>query len=499
MINMRITKVNVISWKWIFAIVPIILFSFSNRHSISYLEEKHKVTANIWDFILSPLNDPYLMVYYIFPLIMFISTVYINRTFDYTKLIRLSSYKNWIYTKIKQLFLIDLSFICLFFGSVLIATINTPLSIEWSDLAKINEQSNAVLYTLQFNFSNPFVAVLLQIALFLLTLITVQFVICILYAIYKKQLVLHLLNILLFVFGILSFKVFPASIPPFLVIPNYLLLYHGVERFNNTIMPFVSMIMILGITILIANNVDKNRSIVRQFFTKNYSIIIYTLLCLLGIWFNVERCSNGEFSIGHIFIGTFFGTTNEMFSLLSFAYYVVVFVGFVYFVQLLLQRYLSEMSFYTMIRYRSMNKWFLSWFPKILKSIIILLGSLFIITFSVAALKGIPLTLSVDSWFQMIYQFMVNGFLQLLFYVLLVIIVSLFTKDVFKSFIALLVLTIFMLPGFKLNNFIPVGLNSMGYLMENVSIYSISFTLVGYIVIEMIVLLILLNKKDYTF
>src|SRR5699024_2536450 len=110
--------------------------------------------------------------------------------------------------------------------------------------------------------------------------------------------------------------------------------------------------------------------------------------------------------------------------------------------------------------------------------------------------KGYAITMS-DNLFQIIYHFMVNGFLQILFYVLFVIIVSLFTKDVLKSFIALLVLTIFMLPGFRLNNFVPVGLNSMGYLMEIVSIYSISFTLIGYIVLEMIVLLILLNKKDY--
>lgn len=495
---MRITKGNFISWKWIFAIVPIILFSFSSRHSIRFLEEKHKATANIWDFILNPLNDPYLMVYYIFPLIVFISSIYINRTFDYTKLIRLGSYKKWIFTKIKQLFLMDLYFIFLFFGSVLIATINTSLSLEWSELAKINDQLNTVLYTLQLNFSNPFIAVVLQIVLFLLTLITVQLVICILYALYKKQLVLHLLNILLFVFGIFSFKVFPASIPPYFVMPNYLLLFHGVESFNSTVLPFGTMTMILVTTILIANNVDKNRSNIKQFFNQNYPIIIYILLCLLGVWFNIKRYVNGDFPIGDIFIGTFFGTTNDMFSLLSFAYYVVVFVGLVYFVQLLLQKYLSEMSFYTMIRYRSMNKWFLSWFPNILKSIFILLGSLFIVTISLAVFIGIPPTLS-DNWLEIIYHFMINGFLQLLFYVLLVIIVSLFTKDVFKSFITLLVLTIFMLPGFRMNNLIPVGLNSMGYLLENVSIYSISLTLVGYIVIEIIVLLILLNKKDYTF
>lgn len=495
---MRRAKENVITWKWIFAIVPIILFSFSNRHSINYLEEKYMVTANVWDFILSSLSDPYLMVHFVFPLIVFISSVYINRTFDYTKLIRLGSYKNWIITKMKQLLLMDIYFIFLLLGSVLLAAINTPFSLEWSELAKINDQLHTVLYTLYLNFPTPLVAVILQIALFLLMLITVQLVICILYAIYKKQLVLHLLNILLFTYGVFSFKVFPPSMPPFLVMPNYLLLYHGVERFNSTVMPFLSMIMLLGITVLIANNVDKNRSSVRQFFKKNYPIIIYTLLCLLGVWFNVEKNVIEGFSIEDIFIGTFFGTTNDMFSLLSFAYYVVIFVGFVYFVQLLLQRYLSEMSFYTMIRYRSMNKWFLSWFPNIIKSIIILLGSLFVVTISIAVLNGIPLTLS-DNWFQIIYHFMMNGFLQLLFYVLLIIIISIFTKDVFKSFITLLVLTIFMLPGFKLTNLIPVGLNSMGYLMENVSIYLISLTLGGYIVIEIIVLLILLNKTDYTF
>jgi hypothetical protein len=498
MIKMRIANENVISWKWIFAIVPIILSSFSTRHSVNFLEEKHNVTANMWDFILSPLSDPYLMVHYVFPLIVFISSVYINRTFDYTKLIRLGSYKKWIITKMKQLLLMDMYFIFLLLGSVLLATINTPFSLQWSELSKINDQLNTVLYDLHLNFSTPFVAVVLQIALFLLTLITIQLVICILYALYKKQLVLHLLNILLFTYGVFSFKVFPPSTIPFLVMPNYLLLYHGVEKFNSTIMPFITVLIILVVAILIANNVDKNRSNVKQFVNKNYPIIIYILLCLMGVWFNINKYINGDFSIEDILIGTFFGTTNDMFSLLSFAYYVVVFVGFVYFVQLLLQRYLSEMSFYTMIRYRSMNKWFLSWFPSILKSIIILLGSLFVATISIAMFYGIPLTLS-DNWFQIIYHFMLNGFLQVLFYVLFVIIVSLFTKDVFKSFIALLVLTIFMLPGFRLNNFIPVGLNSMGYLVENVSIYSISFTLVGYIVIETIVLLILLNKKDYTF
>lgn len=497
MINMRITKEKVISWKWILAALPIVLYSFGNRQSMGYIEDRHHVIANFWDYVLIPLNDVYLMVYYIFPLIIFISSIFINRTFDYTKLIRLGSYKRWIITKLKQLIIMDIIYISLFVGSIVITAIGTPFSMEWSNVGTINESGNEILYILQSFLSNPVVALILQVILFLFTLITIQLILCILYALYKKQSILHLLNVFLFVFGIAGFKILPTSLA-FVSIPNYLSLFHGLATFQRIITPFVIMIMVFAISTIFANNIDQNRSGIKQHLLKSYPLLIYVVLCLAGIWFNIKRYVNGDFSIGDTFIGVFFGTTNEVFSLLSFAYYVVVFVGFVYFVQLLLQRYLSEMSFYTMIRYSSMNKWFLSWFPSILKSIFILLGSLFVVTISMAMFNGIPLTLS-GNWLQVIYHFMMNGFLQLLFYVLLVILISLFTKDVFKSFIALLVLTIFMLPGFRMNNLIPVGLNSMGYLLEDVSIYSISYTIIGYIVIEIIVLLILLNKKDYTF
>lgn len=495
MINMKAAKESAISWKWIIAALPIILYSFSTRQSMGYIEDRHHVIANFWDYILIPLNDVYLIVYYIFPLIIFISSIYINRTFDYTKLIRLGSYKRWIITKLKQLFIMDIFVISTFMGAMLITAINTPFSLKWSNVGTINESGNEILYILQLYFSNPFVATILQLLLSLLTLITIQLILCTLYVIYKKQSVLHLLNAALFVFGIAGFKILPTSLS-FISIPNYLSLFHGVATFNNFVTPFVIMVIVFTISIIFANKIDQNRSEIKQYFYKKIPLLIYMLLCITGIWFNIERYANGDLS--DILVGTFIGTTNEMFSLLSFAYYVVVYVGFVYFVQLLLQRYLSEMSFYTMIRYRSMNKWFLSWFPNILKSILLLLLSLFVVTISIAVFKGIAFTLS-ENWFQIIYHFMINGFLQLLFFVLLVIIVSLFTKDVLKSFIALLVLTIFMLPGFRLNNFVPIGLNSMGYIFENISIYFISLILTGYIVVEIIVLLFLLNKKDYTF
>ena len=496
MISMIKVKDKLISWKWLFATLPIILFSLSNRQSMPYFEQRHGVTANFWDYVLMPLNDGYLIVYYILPLIIFISTIYINRTFEYTKLIRLGSYRKWIFTKLKQLLIIDSFFMLVVIGSIFITSINTPLSFEWSDVAKVNQQGNEILYYLQLYFAKPYIAFVLQIALYILTFITLQLLICILYVIYKKQSVLHLVNALLFLMGAVGFKVFPASMTGIMAI-NYLSLFHGTASFNSALMPFSIVMIIFAALVIVANNIDLRHDNIKGYALKNLPILLYMLLCLMGILFNVGIYADGSMSIWEVFIGTFIGTTNEMFSLIPFAFYIVVFLGAVYFVQLRLQKYLSEMSYYTVVRYRSMNKWFLSWFPGILKMITVLLLGLFVGTISVAFLKGYSIS-APENLFEILYHFMINGFLQLLVYVLLVIIISFATKDVFKSFVSLLALTVFMLPGFRINNLIPIGLNSMGYILENSSVFITSVKLTICVAVETIVLLYLLNKKDYT-
>ncbi len=495
MSSMIKVKNRIISWKYLFAATPIILYALSNRQSMQAFEKLHNVTANFWDYIFMSISDVYLLLFYFFPLILFISTVYINRTFEYIELIRLGSYKKWIFTKLKQLFKIDVFFILMFLSSLLITSFNIPFSLDWSNVGIIQVSGNEILYYSCHYFSSPFIALLLQIGLFLLTTITFQVMLLILYARFKKSTLLHLSNGLLYLYSSASFKVFPASLK-LIMMPNYLILFHGVTSFDSIIMPFVIVLSVLFILIFIADNIDRNYRKVKNYIVKNLPVLGYGLLCLMGILFHINKHANDELTIWEGVIVTFMGTTNEIFDLISLVFYILVFLGVVYFVQLRLQKYLSEMSYYTMIRYRSMNKWFLSWFPGILKIITVLLLALLAGIISIAFLKGHSITVP-ENLFEILYQFIVNGFLQLLFYVLLVVIISFVTKDVFKSFIALLTLTVFMLPGFRLNNLIPVGLNSMGYILENLSVFLISVKLTIYIAIETIVLLYLLNKKDY--
>lgn len=495
MIRMLAMKDKILSWKYLFAFIPIVLYSLSNRQSMPQFEEVHNVAANFWDYVFLSASDVYLLLFYFFPLILFISTIYINRTFEYTKLIRLGSYKKWIFIKLKQLFKIDILFIFILLGAILLTSINTPFSTEWSDVGRINVSGNEILYYLRLYFSTPIIALIFQIGLFLLTTITFQLLLCIIYAGVKKSSILHLLNGLLYLYGSISFKVFPPSMK-LIILPNYLSLFHGVASFDSIIMPFVIMLATLLILIFITNHVDRNHVSMKSSLVRNLPLIAYGLLCLMGILFTIRKFANGNLSIWDGFIVTFMGTSNEIYNLISFAFYIVVFLGAVYLVQLRIQTYLSEMSYYTMVRYRSINKWFLSWFPHILITIMIILLALFAGTNTIAFLNGYPITMQ-DNLFEIVYHFMINGFLQLIFYVLFVMIISFATKDVLKSFISLLVLTIFIFPSFRINNLIPIGLNSMGYVLEGASVVLISVKLSIYISVETLVLFYLYNKKDY--
>ncbi len=148
-----------------------------------------------------------------------------------------------------------------------ITSINTPFSFEWSNVGKINQYGNEILYYLQLYFAKPYIAFVLQIALYMLTFITLQLLICILYVIYKKQLVLHLVNALLFIMGAIGFKAFPASMKGIVVI-NYLSLFHGSASFDSAIIPFGIVMIIFTALVIVANNIDLNHSNIKRYVVK---------------------------------------------------------------------------------------------------------------------------------------------------------------------------------------------------------------------------------------
>src|SRR5699024_8157377 len=105
-------------------------------------------------------------------------------------------------------------------------------SMEWGEIGKVNVSGNEILYYLRYYFPKPYIALISQLGLLLLTTITFQLMQCILYARFKKATLLHLMNGVLYLYGAVSFKILPASIKAVMV-PNYLSLFHGAVAFDS--------------------------------------------------------------------------------------------------------------------------------------------------------------------------------------------------------------------------------------------------------------------------
>lgn len=130
-------------------------------------------------------------------------------------------------------------------------------------------------------------------------------------------------------------------------------------------------------------------------------------------------------------------------------------------------------------------------------AIFLLLFSLVIILISYV--HSIPFTGSTFdiSLYNVIYTLFINTFLQLIFYVLLSITIVLIFKEMFYSFVVLVVLSFFMLPHLNRYLIIPSGLNSYGFLINGISPYYITAILSVYIFIEIVTIYYLLNKRDF--
>lgn len=491
---MKKLRENLYFLKWFLVGIPIFLYGLSERHGIGLIEQQYMIKGNIWDVILGSLNDIYLIIYYILPLIILISSINIDNTFEYTKLIRQGSYKKWIFAKMRELIKIDILYLGVVTMSLVFAAIGKQISLSWSEIGSLNLNGNEILFTLRSFIIQPVFAYILQISLFLLCLICIQLLMCIIYGKTKNQLSLHMINAGIFLFASISFKLLPPDFYRISLV-NYLSLFHGLAGFGS-FLPFIILLFVLAILLASTNLVDKD---LRKTFNQTDKIpyIIYFILCILSILFSLNRYHHSGMDLWEVFIGAFYGSTNEAFSIRAFTSYIIIYFGGLYLIQMAIHTYLSDLSYFSMIRHGSINKWLMSWLLKIIINIFIVLLGLLATTIGLAYLFQYR-DQNMISVGQIIYQFMVNGFLQMLVCVVFVILVSYLTEDVFKSLLYLLALTIFMFPGFRIFEYIPIGLNSMSFILEDTSLVAITGSLTITIAIEVTILLYVLNKKDYT-
>ena len=497
--------VDLVSLKWILFGLVTYYFGLSLKKSIIINSFENQSPFNQWDFMILFLGDPYLVIYFIFPIWIFYSNLIILKNRDLSLLIRLGGYRKWIfYTLIKASEKLTV-IIIIWITISLILTLNIPYEIGWSKFStKITDTDN-IINILYRNEFKPFFGVFMQVILFTLFTLTIHILSATIFVVFQKKSILISLNVIVSLGMIVSFKVIIEGFKKILL-PNYIFLNHTFLTFHSFVTaPIILFIIILG-CLLIVIHIDKSDlNKVKYIIKSQKKYLIYISLCLLGI---ISPVFISDFTIitvwDNLYI-RFFGFSEQGFKFSHYIYSCIVFLGFIFLYQLKLNDILTEQLYYVIIRYKSTSIWFFHFIKDIVIRIPILLLLILFSLVVTGLFSGqiIDLKITVGNYLsvnQVLYHFFINGFFQLLNYYLIIFIVSWISKDVFPSLIAVTVIMLAMTPMVNKGLILPFGLNSLGYVTGNFhDILQITITLIIYNIFELFIILYLFKKRDILF
>lgn len=487
---------------WLFIFLILYFYGlFFVREVIFTVSIELQLKINAFDIVLSVLSDIYLIIYFLLPIILFIMNYLMFKEFNSISLIRYGSYKKWIYSLQKTFFLHLFTLIIIWIGVALSLTIGLTYENRWSDLASNHMASN---YTITPNLESfiqfPLLATILQIVLFGISILLIQFFLLIVFVYFKNKNLIIIISTLVFLGAIVGFKLLPSSFM-FFSLPNYLVLYHGLSNFNSTFTLFILIGICGSLLILFAEIIDLKLINLKTYIYMFSPYLIFILLCLSGIIYSANLLNTELITFWDLLIYSFNGISQEGFNYISYIYYIIVFFGFIYLVEIHLQKEFMSISYYKIIRYRSLFRWFFEWISKVIVFSFLFLFILLLLTYIVALIYGYT-NIKEINYFENIpiknyfYQFFINGFLQLTSYSLIVFITSWLSREVFRSFFVVSIMMVLMLPGLY-SVYIPVGLNSLGLAINGSDIFHYSILLLISILLELLIILWLLTKRDF--
>lgn len=487
--------------KWIFFGSILYIFGLSIKDSIVIRSIEYQVDMNHWDFFISYISDPYLVIYFIFPIFIFLSSQVILRKWDYNLFIRFGNYKRWLIYIIGEISLILLAIVVIWIVIGLMLTIKLPYDTNWSEMATLEIDSNKSLNILHNSGLKPILITLMQLGLFILSSFTISITLAIIFIIFKNKSIVISCSIIFILGSIFSFKSFLGL--EIILIQNYLFLYQTYESFKSFLLSPMILLIVITSCFIIVHCIDNyKKAQVKAAFYSISKYLIYGALCLLGIISPFLSSGVAIETIWDNLYLKFFGVSKQGFKFSNYIFYCVVFLGFVYLFQLYLSSILTERLYYVILRYKSIQVWFLKFIKNIIWKICTLLLLLFLVILISGLFSGQTLELKITlvsslAISQILYHFFINGFLQLLNYILIIFIISWIFKDVFHSLVAIGTMMLMMMPSVNIFQILPVGLNSFGYINGDfIEIFKISVTLLIYILIELKIIFYIFKKRD---
>ncbi|TCI62848.1 hypothetical protein [Exiguobacterium sp. SH0S2] len=469
---------------WLLALIIVFLYAFFSKREMIEIVHVQQTKVNMWDGFYALTNDMYLLTYFVFPIILFLSVGILIRESRHEVFIRFATPRGWAYRTLK-LFLVETAplFTVLFVLS-LFMTIGLPYEGGWSGYTQGIDDVNATS-VLQEQFSIPWHPLPVQLLLLLLFLITVHFSLAGLFFFHQKKGWLYAQTIVTFFFGVFGFKALPEELK-FLSPTTYLSVAMTSLSYSSLLVAALVLVFVIAGQHLVFGQLTTLQRMDWGKWKDYGPYMLYGGLVFLHISYTAMMSSNEITTGSELVTATFIGVNSDYFSYLSLMSYLILFFGATYMSQIRMQRELQEISHYKLIRYKSPHRWFhtiivreVMFFAVLITCLIgatLLVGQLMRLEFSFGGVFEHSLPAVVAFLF-------VSTVFQLLVYTLICFIVTWLLQEAYAVPMVLGVLSILLFPSLNVG-WLPVGMNAL-VVLESHSIPYVLSILAGTVVLLM--------------
>ncbi|MBC6308861.1 hypothetical protein HCJ66_04745 [Listeria sp. FSL L7-1582] len=473
-----------LTWKYIVIFVVMVAYAYYVRLILPLLQME-----SFFETVVTIVSDPYLFLYFIFPvwLFLFYKMLLTKKYPEY--IIRWESSLSWALDIVRrsQVYTVCLVFLLLLAG--ISTSLTSVFSLYWRvDVTSV--RSGEIIFSLMEFVNYPFLALMGQLIFYWIFFSITAFVLATCFAFFEKKWVISSVMLFLLLYMGIGFKLLPASWG-IVNLSNYVFLYHSVASYPHLVVPLLVMIGVVTACTVLLMLFDR-KSI--RISSRCVPFILYVILVLLGLFLfpGISQAS----SLNEYVMMIFWGVSKEGFTMMSYSYYVIVFLGLLYLMLLRWEEIFEKQTYYRIIRHTGLIKWFVKFFRPYVVLVFGTMSGLLVVSYLAYFIMN-------GKWdvisFSISYQVVVNGFLQVLVYMLLLFIIYWYAGNINNTLAGLGIILAFVLPIFNIGYWMPFGLNSVGYLVEGLNIFMITLKLGIYVVVEFIIILCLLIKKDIKF
>lgn len=253
---------NIFSLKWI--ILGVILYTYGafRKQDLYVYSMDTNLLINQWDIIFAFFGNIYINIYIVLPYTIFMSISIILSQHHYEKMIRLKSYKNWIYDTWKS-FIKDFTLMYAIWMIIcLILLIKTPFSKGWSAFSK-SQFYFSETQVLQNYTSSPLWALFLTLVMVMICLSCLHLILTLVFILTQRKWMMISTGVITWIAFGATMKMLPQEAYAF-KLSNYLVLHAALSDFKNGWLPFLILFMTLLMSLIVILRIDLKNSIFQR-------------------------------------------------------------------------------------------------------------------------------------------------------------------------------------------------------------------------------------------